>query len=125
MHICVNTYQSPFFALQQLALVSYLLQPVYEKALVYFLLVPVTFTVVPISFFNDLLVKAFFVNAISLSIPLAPNVLMKSVSNVNRTDKLKMYIFKYISDEFGVLKKLIRYILEIVGKLNYGMPFFP
>ena len=94
----------------------------YEKALVYFLLVPVTFTVVPIRFFNDLLVKAFFVNAISLSIPLAPNVLMKSVSNVNKTDKLKMYIFKYISDEFGVLKKLIRYILEIVGKLNYGMP---
>ena len=80
-----------------------------------------SFTVVPISFFNDLLVKAFFVNAISLSIPLAPNVLMKAVSNVNRTDKLKMYIFKYISDEFGVSKKLIRYILEIVGKLNYGM----
>ena len=125
MHIWVNTYQSPFFDLQQRALVYLLLQPVYEKAPVYFLLVPVTFTVVPISFFNDLLVKAFFVNAISLSIPLAPNVLMKSVSNVNRTDKLKMYIFKYISDEFGVLKKLIRYILEIVGKLNYGMPFFP
>ena len=122
MHIWVNTYQSPFFDLQQRALVYLLLQPVYEKAPVYFLLVPVSFTVVPISFFNDLLVKAFFVNAISLSIPLAPNVLMKSVSNVNRTDKLKMYIFKYISDEFGVLKKLIRYILETVGKLNYGMP---
>ena len=127
MHICVNIYQSPFFSLEQnqeqLEQVgNNLLEPLYEKALVYFLLVPVTFTVVPISFFNDLLVKAFFVNAISLSIPLAPNVLMKSVSNVNRTDKLKMYIFKYISDEFGVLKKLIRYILEIVGELNYGMP---
>ena len=117
-YICVNTYQSPL-PRQPVPTLSL-------NAFEYFLLVPVTFTVVPISFFNDLLVKAFFVNAISLSIPLAPNVLMKAVSNVNRTDKLKMYIFKYISDEFEVSKKLIRYIryiLEIVGKLNYGMPF--
>ena len=56
-----------------------------------------------------------------MSIAEAPNVLTKPVSNVNRTDKLKMYIFIYISDEFGVLNKLIRSILEIVGKLNYGM----
>ena len=48
-----------------------------------------------------------------MSIAEAPNVLTKPVSNVNRTDKLKMCIFRYISDEFGVLKKLIKYVLEI------------
>ena len=102
MHICVNTYQSPIPR-----------QPVWTlslKAFEDFLLVPVTFTVVPISFFNELSLKCFFTNAITLFIPLSLNVLTKSVSNVNRTDKLKMYIFKYISDEFGGLKKLIRYI---------------
>ena len=60
-----------------------------------------------------------------MSIAEAPNVLTKPVSNVNRTDKLKKYIFEYISDDFGVSKILIRYILEIVGKLYYGMPLVP
>ena len=86
-------------------------------------MVPVSLIVVPTSFFNDLPANSFFTNAIRLLIPALPYVLTKLVSNVNRTDKLKMYIFRYIFDEFGVLKELIRYILEIVGKLNYGMPF--
>ena len=84
-------------------------------------MVPVTFIVVPTNFFNDLPTNSFFTNAIRLLIPVVPNVFTKSVSNVNRTDKLEIYIFKYISDEFGVLKELIMYIVEIVGKLNYGI----
>ena len=132
MHICLNTYQSPLLILTPM---RFLHQPPAEvlplsvKALEYFLVVPVIFIVVPISFFNpDFESKFFFVNSISVFIPAAPNSLMKSVSNVQRTFKLKMYIFKYISNEFGGLKKLIKYILEIVGKLNYAMPllqYFP
>ena len=44
MHICVNTYKSPFPRLPPLSL----------RALVNFLFLPVTFIVVPIPFFNDL-----------------------------------------------------------------------
>ena len=73
-------------------------------------MVPVSLIVVPTSFFNDLPTNSFFTNAIRLVIPLAPNVFTKLVSNVNRTDKLKMYIFRYIVDEFGVLRELIRYM---------------
>ena len=77
-------------------------------------MVPVTLIVVPTSFFNDLPTNSFFTNAIRLLIPVVPNVLTKSVSNVNRTDKLKMYIVEYIFDEFGVLKQLIRCIYWIL-----------
>ena len=115
MHICVNTYQSPCL----------FEPPVSLRALEYFLVVPVSFIVVPISFFNDCESKCFFANWTSLFIPVVPNVLTKSVSNVNRTLKLKMYVFKYISDEFGFLERLIKYVLEIVGKSTYGMPFVP
>ena len=113
MHICINTYQSPSFCWHREDLCA-VLEPLSFKALENFLMVPVTLIVVPTSFFNDLPTNSFFTNAIRLLIPAAPNVLTKLVSNVNRTDKLKMYIFKYIFDEFGVRKELIRYILETI-----------
>ena len=113
LHICVNTYKDPLP----------LRPPTSVRAEPNFLAVPVICTVVPISVFNDLCSQFFFTNPINVFIDAAPNFLMKPVSKENRTFTLKMYIFEYKSGEFGVLKELIKYILEIVRKLTYGMPF--
>ena len=122
LHICVNTYQSPLLINPFLPLQE---PPVSLKDVETFLMVALSFIVVPISFFNDEWSKFFFTNWMNLFISAFVNVLTKSLSSVNRTLKLKINSFKYISDTFRILKKLIKYIFEIVGKLNYGMPFVP